>query len=148
MRISDWSSDVCSSDLTFDILILDWNVPGLSGYEVLEWTKNNLDSPPPTLMLTSRSAEEDIVAGLSAGADDYVIKPVATAILVARVNALARRAYPPPTGGIETFGDLSFATRNEMVEISGEPVILTAKEFALALLLFRPMHRALSRASI
>src|SRR3546814_6726602 len=52
------------------------------------------------------------------------------------------------TGGIETFGDLSFDTRNEMVEISGEPVILTAKEFALALLLFRNMHRALSRAYI
>src|SRR3546814_1489685 len=71
-------------------------------------------------MLTSRSAEEDIVAGLSAGADDYVIKPVATAILVARVNALARRAYPPPTGGIETFGDLSFDTPNEMVEIRSD----------------------------
>src|SRR3546814_13042103 len=109
MRISDWSSDVCSSDLTFDILILDWNVPGLSGYEVLEWTKNNLDSPPPTLMLTSRSAEEDIVAGLSAGADDYVIKPVATAIIVARVNALARRFYPlDPTSVMEgTSGSVS-----------------------------------------
>src|SRR3546814_2270702 len=121
MRISDWSSDVCSSDLTFDILILDWNVPGLSGYEVLEWTKNNLDSPPPTLMLTRRSAEEDIVAGLSAGADDYVINPVAPAILVARVNALATRAYPPPTGGLATFPYLSFVTRNGLVEISGEP---------------------------
>src|SRR3546814_2934187 len=71
-------------------------------------------------MLTSRSAEEDIVAGLSAGADYYVIKPVATAILVARVNALARRAYPPPTGGIETFGDLSFDTRNRSEEHTSE----------------------------
>src|SRR3546814_12269404 len=126
MRISDWSSDVCSSDLTFDILILDWNVPGLSGYEVLEWTKNNLDSPPPTLMLTSRSAEEDIVAGLSAGADDYVIKPVATAILVDRVHALARRAYPPPPGWIDTLVDLSFDTRNTTFKPHGAPDIFTA----------------------
>src|SRR3546814_20853301 len=112
MRISDWSSDVCSSDLpacgrgryyvriaileddlalasyvekslssagyacevfadgqkllralhreTFDILILDWNVPGLSGYEVLEWTKNNLDSPPPPLKIGRASCRDRV----------------------------------------------------------------------------------------
>jgi DNA-binding response OmpR family regulator len=134
---------------TFDILILDWNVPGLSGHEVLLWMKENLDSSPPALMLSSRSAEEDIVAGLSAGADDYVVKPVAPAVLLARVNALARRAYPPPPpDGIETFGDYLFDMRNETVEFAGQRIVLTAKEFALALLLFRNIHRPLSRAYI
>jgi DNA-binding response OmpR family regulator len=134
---------------TFDILILDWNVPGLSGHEVLLWMKENLDSSPPALMLSSRSAEEDIVAGLSAGADDYVVKPVAPAVLLARVNALARRAYPPPPpDGIETFGDYLFDMRNETVELVGQQIMLTAKEFALALLLFRNIHRPLSRAYI
>jgi DNA-binding response OmpR family regulator len=134
---------------TFDILILDWNLPGLSGHEVLLWMKENLDSSPPTLMLSSRSAEEDIVAGLSAGADDYVIKPVAPAVLLARVDALARRAYPPPPPeGIEAFGDYQFDLRHETVEASGQPIVLTAKEFALALLLFRNMHRPMSRAYI
>ncbi|HEX9806134.1 MAG TPA: response regulator transcription factor [Alteraurantiacibacter sp.] len=134
---------------TFDILILDWNVPGLSGHEVLLWMKENLDSSPPALMLSSRSAEEDIVAGLSAGADDYVVKPVAPAVLLARVNALARRAYPPPPpDGIETFGDYLFDMRNEAVEFAGQQIVLTAKEFGLALLLFRNIHRPLSRAYI
>lgn len=134
---------------TFDVFILDWNVPGISGHEVLQWMKDNLDNAPPSLMLSSRSAEEDIVAGLNAGADDYVIKPVAPAILLARVEALARRAYAPASsGGIETFNYYRFDTRTETIELAGKPIALTAKEFALALLLFRNTHRALSRAYI
>lgn len=133
---------------TYDLLILDWNVPGLAGIEALRWMKANLPAPPPTIMLTSRSAEEDIVAGLSAGADDYVIKPVTAAVLMARVEALARRAYPAPSVAHECYGPYRFDTRAETAQIGGEPVSLTAKEFALALLLFRNMHRALSRAYI
>jgi hypothetical protein len=133
---------------TYDLLILDWNVPGLSGLGVIEWTRANLEVAPPSLMLTSRSAEEDIVAGLSAGADDYVIKPVAPNVLKARVNALARRVYPTIAPAVETFGPYSFDTRGEIVQLSGETIGVTAKEFALALLLFRNLHRALSRAYI
>jgi DNA-binding response OmpR family regulator len=133
---------------TFDLLILDWNVPGMSGYDILHWMKANGDLGPPALMLTSRSAEEDIVEGLQAGADDYVIKPVTPPILLARVNALARRAYPPAPSGIETFGAYCFDTRAETVNLDGQPISVTAKEFALALLLFRNTHRALSRAYI
>jgi DNA-binding response OmpR family regulator len=131
---------------TFDMLILDWNVPGLSGREVIQWMKDNLDNAPPALMLTSRSAEEDIVAGLNAGADDYVIKPVPVAVLLARVDALARRAYPLQPDRIEVFGDYNFDTGAAALSIADAPVNLTAKEFALALMLFRNMHRALSRA--
>jgi DNA-binding response OmpR family regulator len=130
---------------TFDILILDWNVPGLSGREVIQWMKENLVNPPPAIMLTSRSAEEDIVAGLNAGADDYVIKPVPVAVLLARVDALARRAYPPAPDRIEIFGDYRFDSGTGTLNIAGEMVNLTAKEFALALMLFRNRHRALSR---
>lgn len=131
---------------TFDMLILDWNVPGLSGCEVIRWMKENLENAPPALMLTSRSAEEDIVAGLNAGADDYVIKPVPVAVLLARVHALARRAYPTQPERVEVFGDYSFDTIASLLTIADRPVSLTAKEFALALMLFRNMHRALSRA--
>jgi len=133
---------------TFDLLILDWNVPGLSGHGVLQWMKANLEKCPPSLMLTSRSAEEDIVEGLQAGADDYVIKPVTPPVLLARVNAVARRAYPSTAGGIETFGNYRFDVRAENVDLHGQPIALTAKEFALALLLFRNTHRAMSRAYI
>lgn len=133
---------------TFDLLVLDWNVPGLSGLEIIEWARANLDVAPPALMLTSRSAEEDIVAGLSAGADDYVIKPVAPSVLKARVEALARRAYPTASSGVEHYGPYCFDTRAETVTLNGVPITITAKEFALALLLFRNLHRALSRAYI
>lgn len=133
---------------TYDVLILDWNVPGLSGLEVISWVRDNLEVVPPSLMLTSRSAEEDIVAGLTAGADDYVIKPVAPIVLKARIDALARRAYPAPLSGFEHYGSYCFDTRAETVELAGQPIALTAKEFALALLLFRNMHRALARAYI
>lgn len=131
---------------TFDMLILDWNVPGLSGLDIIEWMKENLENSPPALMLTSRSAEEDIVAGLNAGADDYVIKPVPVAVLLARVDALARRAYPLLPERVEVFGDYSFDTGVATLTIANQPVNLTAKEFALALMLFRNVHRALSRA--
>jgi len=134
---------------TFDILILDWNIPDISGIEVLQWLKDNLENHPPALLLTSRSTEEDIVAGLNAGADDYVVKPVPASVLVARVGALARRAYPQQArGGVETFGDYAFDPRMETVQLAGRPIALTAKEFALALMLFRNMHRALSRSYI
>jgi DNA-binding response OmpR family regulator len=134
---------------TFDLLILDWNLPGMSGLETIAWARENLPSRPPVLLLTSRSSEADVVTGLNAGADDYVVKPVQSEVLLARVNALLRRSYPErPPGGIETFGDYSFNLPAETVTVSGEAAPLTAKEFGLALLLFRNTHRALSRSHI
>jgi DNA-binding response OmpR family regulator len=134
---------------TFDLLILDWNLPDLSGLEMIAWTKDNLSMAPPILLLTSRSAETDVVAGLNAGADDYVVKPVQSAVLLARVNALLRRSYPDrSSNGVETFGDYRFDLSAESVTIRGEPTPLTAKEFGLALLMFRNIHRALSRSHI
>jgi DNA-binding response OmpR family regulator len=135
---------------TFDLLVVDWNLPDMSGLETIAWARENLDTPPPVLLLTSRSAEEDVVEGLNAGADDYVVKPVQPAVLLARVNALIRRAYPgKPAERIETFGDYSFDTQSETVTIDGQAgPAMTSKEFSLALLLFRNTHRALSRAHI
>src|ERR1700761_5117845 len=79
---------------TFDLLVVDWNLPDMSGVETIAWARENLETPPPMLLLTSRSAEEDVVEGLNAGADDYVVKPAPGPVLLARVNALIRRAYP------------------------------------------------------
>jgi DNA-binding response OmpR family regulator len=132
---------------TFDVLVLDWNVPDMSGLAVVEWVRENLPKPPPTLMLTNRSLEEDIVTALKAGADDYVIKPVQPAVLRARIEALCRRAYPDQrVPSIEKFGKYQFDTRFGTVLIGDEPVSLTSKEFALALMLFRNLNRALSRS--
>lgn len=131
---------------TFDLMIIDWSLPDADGLELLGLIKENLRSMPPVLLVTNRSEEKDIVAGLNAGADDYISKPIQPAVLVARVSALLRRAYPTKRNDAESFGRYQFVPVMDTVLIDGEPVPLTSKEFALALLLFRNMHRSLSRA--
>lgn len=134
---------------SFDLLILDWQVPDLSGTEILHWVREKLSSTLPVLFMTNRSAEDDIVAGLAAGADDYMIKPIRRAELVARVGALLRRAYPTQ---VETelviFGDYEFDIRASRAKFKTTAIELTQKEFDLALLLFQNLGRPLSRAYI
>lgn len=134
---------------SFDMLILDWQVPDLSGTEVLQWVREKLSTTLPVLFMTSRSAENDIIAGLDAGADDYMIKPLRRGELVARVQALLRRAYPGQTAEeISQFGVYKFETRACKASVNDVPVEMTQKEFDLALLLFRNLGRPLSRAYI
>lgn len=134
---------------TFDLLIVDWNLPDRSGLEVLAWARTNLRPPPPMLLVTSRAEDEDIVAGLNAGADDYLPKPLSPPVLTARISALMRRAYAQPsTPGAEVHGDTVFHASAGAVTRDGQTVVLTAKEFGLAQLLFRNLHRALSRTYI
>jgi DNA-binding response OmpR family regulator len=132
---------------TLDLLLLDWGLPGLSGMAVMHWLQENDESRPPVLMLSCRSSEEDIVAALRAGADDYVTKPIQPSVLIARIEAVCRRSRPEPAGGtVERYGDYMFDTRLGQATMRGEPVALAAKEFALALMLFRNLHRTLSRS--
>jgi DNA-binding response OmpR family regulator len=134
---------------TVDILLLDWNVPDVSGLDVIRWSRQNISRNPLILVLTSRTAEEDIVRALRAGADEYVVKPIQSAALIARIDALCRRVYPqPPSTEPERFGDYIFDTRMETASLGQEPVQLTAKEFALALMLFRNLNRTMSRSYI
>ncbi|CAN5889955.1 response regulator transcription factor [soil metagenome] len=134
---------------SYDLLILDWQVPDLSGTEVLHWVREKLSPTLPVLFMTSRSGEDDIVAGLAAGADDYMIKPIRRGELVARVQALLRRAYPAQTASeILQFGVYKFEPRAGRVSVNDVPVEMTQKEFDLALLLFNNLGRPLSRAYI
>lgn len=134
---------------SFDLLILDWQVPDLSGTEILHWVREKLSSTLPVLFMTNRSAEDDIVAGLAAGADDYMIKPIRRAELVARVGALLRRAYPSQVETeIVVFGDYEFDIRASRAKFKTNAIELTQKEFDLALLLFQNLGRPLSRAYI
>lgn len=134
---------------TVDLLLIDWNIPDVSGLAVVRWIQDNLEVRPPVLMLTSRTAEEDIVTALRSGADDYVVKPVQPGVLLARIESIRRRAYPEPrAGSVERYGDYVFDLRQENVQLNETEISLTAKEFALALMLFRNMHRALSRSYI
>ncbi|QJU60517.1 response regulator transcription factor [Sphingomonas sp. AP4-R1] len=131
---------------TFDMLVLDWNVPEVAGIDVLRWARAHLDGPMPILFLTSRVDEADIVQALDAGADDYVAKPVRGGELIARVNALLRRSYPAPAKDIERFDNHVFDHRLGSVSIGPDQIPLTPKEFELGLLLFRNLDRAMSRS--
>lgn len=132
---------------TFDLLLLDWNLPDLSGLEVLNWVRSSLSSPPPVLMITARNAADDIVRALDAGADDFVVKPIDRNVLTARIRAVLRRAYPSEVAtGRETFAGYEFDPMTETVTWSGQSAKLTSKEFALALTLFRNLNRPLGRS--
>src|SRR5471032_547855 len=108
---------------SYDMLVLDWQVPDLSGPEVLRWVRDKLPRTIPVLFITSRSGEDDIVEGLAAGADDYMIKPIRRSELVARVQALLRRAYPAQAMSEHLqFGIYKFETRAGRVSINDVPV--------------------------
>ncbi len=134
---------------SFDLLVLDWQVPDLSGPEILLWVREKIGASLPVLFMTARSAEDDIVAGLNAGADDYMIKPIRRGELVARVSALLRRAYPSQTAAeFLQFGDYEFELRAGRLRFKSQDIETTQKEFDLALLLFQNLGRPLSRAYI
>lgn len=134
---------------SFDLLIIDWQVPDLSGPEVLQWAREKLSPNLPVLFMTSRSGEDDIVAGLAAGADDYMIKPIRRGELTARVQALLRRAYPNQASAEQIqFSQYVFEPRTGRLTANGQPIEVTQKEFDLALLFFRNLGRPLSRAYI
>lgn len=136
-------------DVSFDLLLLDWQLPGVSGREVLSWVRANLDRRLPAMFLTCRDAEADIVDGLAAGADDYIVKPIRPRELGARIEALLRRACPGHAGGESLcVGAFAFDGGTRTATRFGQPVGLTPKEFDLAMLLFRNEGRIVSRDHI
>lgn len=129
---------------TFDVLVLDWMVPDISGLDVLLWLRQ-LENQTPVLFLTNRDAEEDIVQALSHGADDYLVKPARPAELLARLQALKRRADGAAGGRHLSVGPYAFDATLSEATLHGAHVELTQRQFELALVLFRNPGRLLSR---
>ncbi len=129
-----------------DAMILDVLMPGLDGLEVARRIRRE-GSRLPILMLTARVEVDDRVAGLDAGADDYVTKPFALDELLARVRALLRRTHEDGTGKL-AFGDLELDPGTREVQRGGEPIELTRTEFSLLELFMRNPRQVLTRSVI
>ncbi|MBC7223408.1 MAG: response regulator transcription factor, partial [Anaerolineae bacterium] len=119
-----------------DLVILDIMLPGIDGMEVCRRLRRN-HADMPILMLTARDAIPDRVAGLDAGADDYLVKPFAFDELLARLRALLRRARPPEPGEVLRFADLTMNTATREVWRGDRPMELTAREFDILELFMR-----------
>lgn len=128
-----------------DLLVLDLMLPKQDGYAVTRWLRARARTP--IIMLTARKAEEDRIAGLEMGADDYVVKPFSPQELVSRVRAVLRRASPLP-GSSEPplhFDQLHIDPQTRLVEVEGQARTLTAKEFDLLWVLARHPRQVFSR---
>lgn len=133
-----------------DLVILDVMLPGLSGLDVARQIRTNQRSQTvPIIMLTARGEETDQVAGLSAGADDYVTKPFSMKVLMARVAAKLRRApvVAEPTGKLE-LGPIGIDLDTHTVTCEGSAIVLTLTEFKLLAALLAAPKRVLSRSDL
>ena len=113
----------------YEVIVLDIMMPGMSGLEVLAKIREN-NMKTPVLMLTAKAELEDKVAGLDAGADDYLAKPFATSELIARVKALGRRseAY---SDSVKSLGNLTLDSNKFELRVGSKAVTLTNKEYQL-----------------
>jgi DNA-binding response OmpR family regulator len=133
---------------SFDLFMLDWQVPDVSGAEVLTWLRANVSKTVPVLFVTVRDSEQDIVYALEHGADDYMVKPVRRQELLARVRALLRRAYPSEEKKQLSFPPFEIDIQRSEIRKEGTKIDLTPKEFELTVTLFRNVGRLLSRGHL
>lgn len=130
----------------YDLLLIDWELPDITGFDVLRWVRSNLGQSLPVIFVTNRSEETDLVSALQAGADDYLVKPIREAELLARIQALMRRTSTLPVS--ETpFQCAAYYVdpANGRIELHGAQVELAPKEFELALLFLRNPDHLFSR---
>jgi len=147
----DWVGDGDSADTSlrsqsFDLVLLDLGLPGRSGLEVLRALRARSDSTP-VLIMTARDAVAERVAGLDAGADDYLVKPFDLDELSARMRALLRRSAGRADPAIEHAG-IRLDPSTHAVTLDGEPVKLLAREFAVLQALLQRPGAVLSRTQI
>jgi heavy metal response regulator len=131
----------------YDLIILDLMLPKMDGLSVCEVLRKQ-GNATPILMLTARDTVDDRVAGLDAGADDYLVKPFALKELLARVRALTRRLAEAPKSPVVKIADLELDTLTRYVNRGDKFIKLTAKEYAVLECLMREPERVLTRTMI
>jgi DNA-binding response OmpR family regulator len=138
------TGEKCARTEVYDIILLDVLLPKKNGFEVLRDLRKD-EIRTPILMLTARSSTEDIVGGLDQGADDYLTKPFAFNVLLARIRSLMRR------GTVKTklkYADLVLDTVAHKVSRSGTPIELTVREYALIEYFLRHRGKLISRLEL
>jgi two-component system phosphate regulon response regulator PhoB len=132
-----------------DAILLDWMLPGQSGLALArKWRADPKVREVPILMLTARGDEPDKVAGLDAGADDYITKPFSTQELLARIRAALRRRAPEPADETLAIGDLRLDAATHRVTWRGNALKLGPTEFKLLHFLMRHPERVHSRSQL
>ena len=130
-----------------DVVLIDIMLPGMNGFEVCRAIRRTTDVP--IIMVTARSDTHDVVAGLEAGADDYLTKPFEPKELSARIRALLRRARSQNSDTVQmTFGELEVSPEEGVVMLRGEQVHLTKTEFKLLVELASGPGKVFSRESL
>ncbi|MBM7863268.1 DNA-binding response OmpR family regulator [Lentzea nigeriaca] len=128
----------------FDVVLVDLTLPGIDGLEVVRTLRSRGDLP--IIVVTARTDAHDVIAGLEAGADDYVTKPLMASVLAARIRALLRRRGP--TRDTVRIGDLEIRPQEGLVHRAGERVHLTRTEFRLLLELAGAGGRIVTREQL
>ncbi|HVZ43108.1 MAG TPA: phosphate regulon transcriptional regulator PhoB [Ramlibacter sp.] len=132
-----------------DAILLDWMLPGQSGLALArKWRSDRRTKDIPILMLTARGDEPDKIAGLDAGADDYITKPFSTQELLARIRAVLRRRAPEPSDETVSVGELKLDSATHRVSWRGRPLKLGPTEFKLLYHLMKHPERVHSRSQL
>lgn len=134
----------------FDIIILDWDLPGIDGIEVLRVIREDLNLATAVLFATRHESKTDVVTVLEAGADDYMVKPIDRRELMARLNTIKRRnsIEEAPASYLITAGEFTLDDKAHRLTRHDEPLSLTPKEYELVSYLFRNLEQVLSRADL
>ncbi len=132
-----------------DVILLDWMLPGQSGLALArKWRGDGRTRPIPILMLTARGDEPDKVAGLDAGADDYITKPFSTQEMLARIRAVLRRRAPEQVSDTVVIGELALDSATHRVSWQGKPFKIGPTEFKLLSYLMKHPERVHSRSQL
>jgi len=132
-----------------DVILLDWMLPGQSGIELARrWRSDPRTKTTPILMLTARGDEPDKIAGLDAGADDYITKPFSTQELLARIRAVLRRRAPEQASDVVTIGSLKLDGSTHRVSFNDQGIKLGPTEFKLLNYLMHHAERVHSRSQL
>jgi two-component system phosphate regulon response regulator PhoB len=132
-----------------DVILLDWMLPGESGLTLARrWRNSARTKAIPILMLTARGDEADRVAGLDAGADDYIVKPFSPRELLARIRAVLRRRVPESVGGAVKIGELQLDADTYRVSWQDKPIKVGPTEFKMLQYLMRHPERVHTRGML